>query len=36
LPDAHLEIIKGAGHAPFISHVNEFLHVTTAFINEPE
>ncbi|KPJ91434.1 MAG: hypothetical protein AMJ55_11820 [Gammaproteobacteria bacterium SG8_15] len=36
LPDAQLEIIKGAGHAPFISHVNEFLHVTTAFINEPE
>ena len=35
LPGAQLEIIKGAGHAPFISHANEFLKITTAFINEP-
>jgi pimeloyl-[acyl-carrier protein] methyl ester esterase len=35
LPDTQLQIIKGAGHAPFISHANEFLNKTIAFINEP-
>ena len=34
LPDAHVVILSGAGHAPFISHPQEFLHITTPFINE--
>lgn len=34
LPNAQLAIIQGAGHAPFLSHVKEFLSITTAFINE--
>jgi len=34
LPYAQLRIIQGAGHAPFISHLKQFLEITTAFINE--
>ncbi|WP_455209421.1 pimeloyl-ACP methyl ester esterase BioH [Kaarinaea lacus] len=34
LADSRLAIIKGAGHAPFLSHTAEFLNITTAFINE--
>jgi len=34
LSNAQLAIIQGAGHAPFISHLKEFLSITTAFINE--
>ena len=34
LPNAQLAIIQGAGHALFISHVKEFLSITTTFINE--
>jgi pimeloyl-[acyl-carrier protein] methyl ester esterase len=36
LPDAHVIIINGAGHAPFISHPHIFLHITTAFINDSQ
>ena len=34
LPNSQLAIIGGAGHAPFISHSEEFLSIVTAFINE--
>ena len=30
---SELKIIKGAGHAPFISHTKEFLKIINAFIN---
>jgi pimeloyl-[acyl-carrier protein] methyl ester esterase len=34
MANARLAIIKGAGHAPFLSHANVFMDITTAFINE--
>ena len=34
LANSQLAIIDGAGHAPFISHTEEFLRIVTAFINE--
>ena len=34
LAGSRLVIIKGASHAPFLSHTTEFLNITTAFINE--
>ena len=33
IPHAHLEIIPGAGHAPFISHPDVFLEKLTTFCN---
>ena len=33
IANSQLEIIKGAGHAPFISHPDEFLKTITAFIS---
>lgn len=35
LPDARLEIINGAGHAPFLSHQQEFTSLIEQFIKEP-
>ncbi len=32
LPNAQVEIIKGSGHAPFISHPQAFLALVTAFL----
>ena len=32
LPQAHLSIITGAGHAPFLSHAQEFMHALTEFL----
>jgi pimeloyl-[acyl-carrier protein] methyl ester esterase len=32
IPDARLHIIKGAGHAPFISHPREFLQALSEFL----
>lgn len=34
LANSQLEIVNGAGHAPFISHSKEFLNIISAFINE--
>lgn len=34
LPNARVEYIHGAGHAPFISHPNEFATLITHFANE--
>jgi len=34
LPDARLEIVSGAGHAPFLSHVTHFQGMIGDFINE--
>ncbi|WP_455201144.1 pimeloyl-ACP methyl ester esterase BioH [Kaarinaea lacus] len=34
LANSQLAIVNGAGHAPFISHPQEFLNIITAFINE--
>ena len=34
LSNSQLDIIQGAGHAPFISHRNEFLNSVDTFINE--
>lgn len=34
IPQCKLKIIKGAGHAPFISHPNEFLKRITNFISD--
>ena len=34
LPAARIEVIKGAGHVPFISHQREFLVSLTAFLEE--
>lgn len=33
LPNAQLEIIDGAGHAPFLSHHQRFTHLVEQFIN---
>lgn len=33
LTDADVDTIKGAGHAPFLSHPDEFLHSLTRFID---
>ena len=35
LPAARIEVIKGAGHAPFLSHPRDFLVALTAFLQEP-
>jgi pimeloyl-[acyl-carrier protein] methyl ester esterase len=32
--DAQLSVIKGAGHAPFLSHPDDFLHALTTFLDE--
>lgn len=32
LPNAQVEIIKGSGHAPFISHPQDFLALVTTFL----
>jgi pimeloyl-[acyl-carrier protein] methyl ester esterase len=34
LPDAELDIIAGAGHAPFLSHPTEFLQSLTRFLHD--
>jgi pimeloyl-[acyl-carrier protein] methyl ester esterase len=34
MPDAQLVTIKGAAHAPFLSHPDEFVKQVTAFIEE--
>lgn len=34
LPDARLEVIDGAGHAPFLSHQEKFTFLVQQFINE--
>jgi pimeloyl-[acyl-carrier protein] methyl ester esterase len=34
IKDARLHIIKGAGHAPFISHPHEFVAQLKSFLNE--
>ncbi|HEY5601825.1 MAG TPA: pimeloyl-ACP methyl ester esterase BioH [Gammaproteobacteria bacterium] len=34
LANARLAIIKGAGHAPFLSHASEFIGIISEFINE--
>ena len=35
LPDARLAIIKGAAHAPFLSHPDEFVGHVVSFMHEP-
>ena len=34
LPDARLVTIKGAAHAPFLSHPDEFMKHLTSFLHE--
>lgn len=34
LPGRRLHVIKGAGHAPFLSHPDEFLEVVNEFLHE--
>lgn len=34
LPQAHLSVITGAGHAPFLSHAQEFLRVLNEFLQQ--
>ena len=34
MPDASLEMIRGAGHAPFISHEEKFLEAVRGFLNK--
>ena len=34
IPQSQLKIIKGAGHAPFVSHPDEFLKIINKFIND--
>jgi len=34
LPTAHIDVIKGAGHVPFLSHQREFLAAFTDFLEE--
>ncbi len=34
IPRATLDIIKGAGHAPFLSHPDQFLHSLTNFLQK--
>ncbi|TAN74732.1 MAG: alpha/beta fold hydrolase, partial [Gallionella sp.] len=34
LPDAQLAIIKGAAHAPFLSHPEEFIKLVVDFLHE--
>ena len=33
LPQAHLSVIAGAGHAPFLSHAQEFIRVLNEFLH---
>jgi len=35
MPNARLVIIKGAAHAPFLSHPDEFMQHLTSFLHEP-
>jgi len=34
LPNAHLEVVQGAAHAPFLSHPQIFMQHLTSFLNE--
>ncbi len=34
LPDGHLEMFSGAGHAPFLSHPERFCEMVEIFVNE--
>lgn len=34
IPAARLQVIDGAGHAPFISHRDEFVHAVEAFLGD--
>jgi len=34
LPQARLEVVKGSAHAPFLSHVREFIEQVTGFLHE--
>ena len=34
MPDAHLEVLPGAAHAPFLSHPAEFSEIVMGFLND--